>query len=257
MAASARRHNKNAARGTQALKKTSKRKIIIAGLNAHVMKSIFAEKTENIVFDFTVISRHEYFALTQKDIPTDAWLVIVLEPNSIDIDKIIYDLAKQLFDNRVILISSVSALWTGSGYGYVKRKKQREFMARAFNFSIMRFGFPISVFKQSAPEILSISPYQAVTSMAMFETSLDKIISGLETISDAFLFQQSVHHSFGIKLISKFYAMMAMITGNHRWLLRPIDGVLKFFSFKGYGYSYWSKKQIIQTKLFSEKGLID
>ena len=257
LATSARCHNNSDINGTKALKTKSKLKIIVAGLNAHVIRSIFAEKNESIVFDYTVISRHEYFALSQKYVPSDAWLVIALEPNSIDIDRVIFDQANKLFDDRVILISSVSALWRGSGYGYVKRKKQREFMARAFNFSIMRFGFPISVLKQSSPEILSISPYQAVTSMAVFETNLENIIRGFETISDAFSFQQSVHYSFGIKLISNFYAIMAMITGNHRWLLRPLDSVLKLFSFKGYGYSYWSKKQAKQTKSFSEKGFVD
>ena len=239
------------------MKTISKPKIIVAGLNARVIKSMFAEKTEYYVFDYKFISRHEYFALSQKDVPSGAWLVIALEPKSTDVDKIIFNLGKQLFDNRVILISSVSVLWKGSGYAYVKRKKQREFMARAFNFSIMRFGFPISVLKQYAPETFSISPYQAVTSMIIFETNLGNIINGFETISDAYSFQQSVHHSIDIKLISNFYGIMSMITGNHRWLLRPLDSILKLFSFKGYGYSYWSKKQIIQTKSFSEKGLID
>ena len=95
----------------------SKIRIVVAGLSSKLILSIFGDKPKQfhgaqnqLNHSYEFINRNEFFDMQNRDLDESSWLLLALEPKSIDVDEKIFSKARQLCGARTILISSASVL---------------------------------------------------------------------------------------------------------------------------------------------------
>lgn len=221
--------------------------VFIAGKSSTLVNQLFGidfqtpDVKPSLAFTYKIIDRKEFFDLTKANVSDSAWVVVALEPRSPEIDRNIFKHALEVFETRVVLISSASALQPLMHYGYLQRKNTREAQALLFGFHVIRLGYGGQQKSWTAEIENSISRCAPISNFKLFEYGLKQIVIDETKVCDAFVMQDTSKDSFLHVCFSELYGFFSICLKENRILLRPLDIILRFLGIKGYGYSYWSK----------------
>ena len=227
----------------------SKIRIVVAGLSSKLILSIFGDKPKQfhgaqnqLNHSYEFINRNEFFDMQNRDLDESSWLLLALEPKSIDVDEKFFKSAATLWCANN-LISSASVLQPLAQYTYLKTKSSREVKALSAGFSVLRLGHGFGGWSNLKNKDLTrtISPSTPVSDLEILDQGISEIVLFNTRIGHAFVVEEVKFSSIFLKVLSWAYGKACWALGPRRVCLRPIDFSLRCFGVTGYGYSYWTK----------------
>ena len=210
----------------------SKIRIVVAGLSSKLILSIFGDKPKQfhgaqnqLNHSYEFINRNEFFDMQNRDLDESSWLLLALEPKSIDVDEKIFSKARQLCGARTILISSASVLQPLAQYTYLKTKSSREVKALSAGFFCFATWSRLWGWSNLKNKDLTrtISPSTPVSDLEILDQGISEIVLFNTRIGHAFVVEEVKFSSIFLKVLSWAYGKACWALGPRRVCLRPID----------------------------------